>query len=406
QYPYPLDERRFLVTLALPTPEGKLGRFNIYLIDIHGRRELLVEGAESGDGIGCKQIIPLAARERPHVRPSLADYRKATGTVYLQDIHEGPGLRGIPRGTVRRLRVVAVRYQAASFGRLAQSGKGGSSNVLTPIAIGHGSWDVKDVLGSVEIHTDGSAFFEVPARTPIYFQALDANGYVVQTMRSWTTLMPGENQSCVGCHEPGSAAPPAGRRMVMALKDGPRRLTPFYGPPRGFSFATEVQPILDRHCVRCHTGRKDKPFSLSGEAVEVDKTKRRFSKAYLALTHTRGSGGDWDHPVVNWIDSMSEPSMLPPYHRGAATSKLMRMLEKAHNDVKLSREEMDKIACWIDLLVPYCGDFRESHAWSGEELDRYNRFLSKRKAMEDLEQAGIGAWINRPQRRAPAPRGD
>ena len=33
------------------------------------------------------------------------------------------------------------------------------------------------------------------------FQALDHNGHVVQTMRSWATLQPGETFGCVGCHE-------------------------------------------------------------------------------------------------------------------------------------------------------------------------------------------------------------
>jgi len=395
QYPYPLDARRFLVTLALPTPDGGTGRFNIYFIDNDGRRELLVEGREAGAGIGCRQIVPLAPRRRPHARPDLVDYRQTTGTVYLQDVYEGPGLKGIPRGTVKRLRVVAIEYQAASIGRLDHRGKGGSSTVWTPVAVGHGSWDVKVVLGTADVHPDGSALFEVPARTPIYFQALDAKDHAVQTMRSWTVLMPGETQSCVGCHEPAGTAPLAGHRVSMALAGAPQKLKPFYGPPRGFSFAKEIQPILDRHCVRCHSGEKGKPFSLSGERVQVGRTKRTFSRAYLALTHTHGTDGDCNHPVVNWIDSMSEPSMLPPRHRGASTSKLLVMLEKGHNDIRMSAEELAKIACWIDLLVPYCGEFREHHAWTAAEVARYDRFLAKRRAMESTERANIGAWIDR-----------
>ena len=48
QYPYPVDERHFLVTLSLPTPRGEVGRFNAYLVDVDGGRELLVEGREEG----------------------------------------------------------------------------------------------------------------------------------------------------------------------------------------------------------------------------------------------------------------------------------------------------------------------------------------------------------------------
>ena len=394
QYPYPLDERRFLATLALPAPDGGTGRFNIYFVDVDGRRELLVEGAQTGNGIGCRQIMPLAPRPKPTVRPDLVDYRKTTGTVHLQDIYKGPGLKGIPRGTIQRLRVVAVEYRAASFGTIKHRGKGGTSGMWTPIAVGHGSWDVKVVLGSATVHADGSAFFEVPARLPVYFQALDARNRVVQTMRSWTTLMPGENQSCVGCHESANIAPTTSAGFPTAPTATPEKLRPFYGPPRGFSFPKEIQPILDRHCIRCHTGARDKPFSLSGALVKIPKAKRHFSKAYLSLTHTKGMLGDCNHPVVNWIDSMSEPSMLPPYHRGAATSKLIAIHEKGHNDVKLSREEMDKLACWIDLLVPFCGDFREHHAWSPKEQAIYKRFLAKRKAAEDIERANIRAWLN------------
>ncbi|MHC4176960.1 MAG: HzsA-related protein, partial [Planctomycetota bacterium] len=209
QYPCPLDEQRFLVTLALPTPDGKLGRFNIYFMDRDGRRELLVEGHQTGEGIGCRQIVPLAARQMPHVPPSKVDYRITMGTFYLQNVYEGPGLSGVPRGTVKRLRVVALEFRAAGLGTTKQRGAGGTSNVSTPIAVGNGSWDVKVVLGSAKVFEDGSACFKVPARTPVYFQALDEKNYCVQTMRSWTTLMPGENQACVGCHEHKNSAPRA-----------------------------------------------------------------------------------------------------------------------------------------------------------------------------------------------------
>ncbi|HUT12380.1 MAG TPA: hypothetical protein VMY42_17915 [Thermoguttaceae bacterium] len=392
QYPYPLDEERFLVTLALPTPDGELGRFNIYFMDIDGRRELLVEGKESGEGIGCRQVVPLGPRPRPYVRPSKVDYRRTTGTFYVQDVYEGPGLQGVARGTIKRLRVVALVFRASGIGRTQQNGEGGSSNVSSPIAVGNGSWDVKIVLGAAEVHEDGSAFFEAPARTPVYFQALDEKNCVVQTMRSWATLMPGENQSCVGCHEYKNGTPRAKLGPSLAMKTGPQPLEPFYGPARGFSYVEEIQPILDRHCAGCHTEGKDEPC-LSGEIVTIDSMKRQISKSYLALTHTKGTNGDHGHPMVNWIDSMSGPAMLPPYHRGAATSRLMTLLEEGHEDVRLTREEMDKLACWIDLLVPYCGDYTEAHAWSQKEQEQYAHFAAKRKRMEEQEQANIREWI-------------
>jgi hypothetical protein len=248
------------------------------------------------------------------------------------------------------------------------------------------------VLGTATVHEDGSACFHVPARTPVYFQALNEKHHVVQTMRSWATLMPGETVACVGCHEHKNSTPRSQPGLSLAMQAGPQRLEPFYGPARGFSFAKEIQPILDRHCVSCHNGAKDEP-DLSGKLVQVEDTKRLFSRSYLALTHTRGSNGDCNHPTVNWIDSMSEPSPLAPYHRGAARSKLMTLLEEGHEDVELTAAELERFACWIDLLVPYCGDYRESNAWSDKDRDFYERYSAKRERMEQIERDNIRAWI-------------
>lgn len=56
----------------------------------------------------------------------------------------------------------------------------------TPIALGGGAWDTKEILGEVDVAPDGSVYFEIPARTPVYFQPIDENGCAVTTMRSWT----------------------------------------------------------------------------------------------------------------------------------------------------------------------------------------------------------------------------
>ncbi len=98
-----------------------------------GRRELLVEGRQSGDGIGCRQIIPLAPRPLPPIRPSEVDYRKDTGTLIIQDVYQGRGLRGIARGTVKHLRAVALEYRAAAIGNIPnQKGRGGSPDTPVP----------------------------------------------------------------------------------------------------------------------------------------------------------------------------------------------------------------------------------------------------------------------------------
>ena len=297
----------------------------------------------------------------------------------------------------------------------------------------------------------------------------------MQTMRSWSTSQPGEYVACVGCHESKNSTPRQIIPMPMALSDpngtscgaavsaafraggtpapqvlsgpfsaGVEQLAGFYGPPRGFSFPKEIQPILDRYCIRCHhlasdvaagprrrhpdaaqrstaglpdagrpsvaTGARSKErtstvdeaaFSLLGREVVDPVAKRRWSESYLALTRSKAAsivGGPLcfvGHPgdVVNWIDAQSPPTMLPPYFAGAAKSHLMKLLEDGHGGEKVSCEDLAKLACWIDLAVPYCGDYLEANAWSADEKVRYGRFQQKRRAMEHIERLNLEAWI-------------
>jgi hypothetical protein len=392
QYPYPLNEREYLV--AYSPLGGRPTRFSIYYMDIDGNRELLV----SAPDISCQHPVLLAERKRPAARPSTVDYTKATGTYYMQDIYVGPGLEGVPRGTIKKLRVVALEFRVAGIGQNGSRGPAGGALASTPISIGNGSWDVKRVIGDSTVYSDGSAFFEAPAQTPLYFQALDKQNRAVQTMRSWSTLMPGENASCVGCHEDKNSAP-LPRKTSMAMKAGVQKLEPFYGPPRGFSFLKEIQPIFDSKCVSCHDGEKKnkktgKPiFSLKDTEV-LDKTaKRRWTESYLNLTmpvgysnENGGLRGDASGGACVWVSTQSVPSMIRPYSVGSAISPMINKLLVGHGDVKLTQEELEKIACWIDLGVPFCGDYYEANAWSAEERAKYDRYQAKRERFAALSE--------------------
>ncbi len=408
QYPYPLSETEFLVAY---NPWGWARRpllFGVYFMMIDGRRELLTKDPL----VSCNQPVPLR-RPVPHRHPNGTDYRRTTGSFYVQDVYAGSGLAGIPRGQAKKLRVVALDFRAAVIGGNHNQGEAGAAFVATPIAVAQGSWEAKTVLGETPICADGSAFFVAPARTPLFFQVVDDKGHVIQTMRSWSTLQPGENASCVGCHEHKSWTPMVAG-VGEASKGRPRPLEPFYGPPRGFSFSHEIQPILDRHCTGCHNDRSRLPWLAgrrsqdAGTAKEsgneisfsllptttVDRvTKRHFSDGYLALTGAvwgyDGSLEGTSRPLVNWISPQSGPPMRRPYSAGSATSGLMTLLEAGHKGVKLSREEVEKLACWIDLVVPYCGDYLEANAWSPFERARYDYFLTKRKNMEAVESRNI-----------------
>ena len=432
QYPYPLSETDCLVTyhpVGWKWPEGQYGpRFGIYYMTLDGRRERLVSDAR----MPCSQPVPLKTRDTGFPRPTPVDYRRSDGVCYVQDVYAGPGLAGIPRGAIKTLRVVAIEFRAAGIGSNGNGGPGGGAMISTPVATGNGAWDPKIILGDATVHEDGSAYFRVPARTPVYFQLLDAKGRMVQTMRSWTTLQPGESGSCVGCHEHKNHAPLAAVSGLAALQGGAEDLKPFYGPARGFSYRREVQPILDAKCIRCHDdrsaqdgqapgpkkkvppppaaeaqakppapGETKKAFSLLGIGVPDRHAKRLWAESYLVLTHSitedpqRAGGwrGHPDHPVVNWVSAQSAPPMLPPNAAGANRSRLFEQLDKGHEAVVLTREEMDKLAAWIDLGVPFCGDYLEANIWNEAEQQKYAHFLAKRKRLEAQERETIQALI-------------
>jgi hypothetical protein len=125
---------------------------------------------------------------------------------------------------------------------------------------------------------------------------------------------------------------------------------------------------------------------------------RAWSDAYLALTAPRPRGlygyppaleGDPEGRLVRWVSAQSPPPMLEPCSTGAVRSPLMKLLEDGHSGVRLSPEELKTIACWIDLAVPYCGDYEEASIWSEEERAKYSRFQEKRRRMEELEKRNI-----------------
>lgn len=397
QYPYPLDETHFLVSWH-PTGwawnTGRGPRFGIYWMAEDGRRERLT----TDDTLPCGQPVPVSPRHG-RARPETVDYSRRDATCYIQDVHAGPGLDGVPRGMVKRVRVVALDFRAAGVGQNGNGGPGGGALISTPVAIGNGTWDPKIVLGDATVHDDGSAIFRVPARTPIYFQLLDENGRMVQSMRSWTSLQPGENGSCVGCHEHKNRTPLAYMPGAQAAHHPIENLRPVVAEPGGFSFRREVQPIIEGKCVSCHNGDPRCPPDLRSQEVVDTSAKRKWTTSYLSLTHAqageRGGSSRWrgdaDHPMVNWISSQSVPTLLPPLSAGSNRSRLIAMLEAGHEKVQLSPRELETLCTWIDLGVPFAGDYREAAEWTAEESAKYERYLAKRQQLAADDSASVAA---------------
>jgi len=336
--PWPLDEK-YVIVSCKPTPTSLWG---IYLVDVFDNMTLIHESP------GNSLFEPIALQKRPTapVIPSRIDISRSNASVLLSDIYQGPGLEGLPPGSVKQLRVIEYYF--------SPRGVGGS---LGAIGI-DGPWDIRRVLGTVPVEEDGSAHFTIPAETPVFVQPLDADGQALQTMRSWFMGMPGERVSCVGCHAGMHEAPPtAAARAAMrgpSLIDGT-----WHEPLRGFNFAREVQPVLDRHCTQCHGAEEGHvPPYLKGDRMIDDWSTQikgnagrdggKFTASYAEL-----------HRYIRRPGIESDMRTLSPMDYHFSTTDLGRMLREGHHGVELDRESFERIVTWADLNAPFHGTWSE-----------------------------------------------
>ncbi len=335
-HPCPLNEKYVLVAAQL-TPQSQWG---LYLVDIFDNILLL----RSQPGYVLFEPVPLIKTPIPPIIPSRVDPGQTTATMYITDIYRGDGLKEVPRGTVKKLRLFTYQF--------AYHGMGGQVNRVGL----DGPWDVKRIIGTVPVEADGSAMFSVPANTPISMQPLDQQGKAIALMRSWATAMPGEILSCVGCHEPQNSTPVTG--PTIAAGQPPATTKPWYGPTRGFSFNREVQPVLDKYCVGCHGAENceypDNPDFTCRPPVQVKAANQtyvqgtQFPPAYLALRQ-----------FVRTPTIESDSHLLDPYEFHASNTELIQILQQGHHNVTLDAESWDRLVTWIDLNTPAHGSWRE-----------------------------------------------
>ncbi|MCX7007215.1 MAG: hypothetical protein NTY53_08195 [Kiritimatiellaeota bacterium] len=304
--PWPLSEKYFLVSYSRDRLifEGEHqhrpnpdGALGLYLLDAAGNRELLYRDAQ----LGCASPIPL----RPVTVPPVL------------------GLANSPR-----------------------IGIAGEENA-------------RAILGTVPVEADGSARFIVPAHKPILFQALDAEGCAYQTMRATTYVQPGENTSCVGCHEHHLTAPTKTSGQPLAMQRPPSRIKPGELGGRPFSFVEMVQPVFNRRCLRCHSDTKiEKGMDLSGEP------EKGFTKSYWSLCS--------DTNMVPRFAQRNQVQVTQPGGQtGALGSRLLKMLRLGHNNIKLTESELRRLAAWLDCNAVFYGTFdpaEQAEQLNGERI--------------------------------------
>ncbi len=331
--PYPLNDKYFLVAAKLN--ENSL--WGIYLIDVFDNLTLIAE--YEGEGLICP--IPVKKTPVPPVIPDKVKPASKEATVFIQDIYEGEGLKGVPRGTVKAFRVLSYEfaYNKTPSDHWAQGVQSG--------------WDIKRLLGTVPVEEDGSAMFTIPANMPISLQPLDSEGRAIQWMRSWLTGMPGETVSCIGCHENQNQIPIPKR--VMASRITPHPITKPEGGQRSFTFELEVQPVLDRACLACHNSESKLADFTGGR---IDKFSG-FGESYLNL-----------HPYVYRQGPEAEIEVLNPYEYHASVSPLIKLLKDGHHGVKLTDKEWQALYNWIDFNAPYHGKFNANIFKGVEQISR------------------------------------
>ncbi len=351
-HPYPLSEKYFLVASKL----NKKSPWGIYLVDVFDNM-LPIHILPQYD---LFEPIPLIKRQLPPVIPDRVDLKRQDAVVYLHDVYAGPGLDGVPRGTIKKLRIAAYHF--------------GYPGMAGPDKIGCGGpWEVMRIIGTVPVHEDGSAMFTVPANTPLTIQTLDEQGKAVQLMRSWFTAMPGETVSCVGCHEQPKQIPIAQNKIAAALP--PDKTKPWYGPARGFDFEREVQPVLDKYCISCHNGQE-----RQDNQIIADLRSERHFKYYKGRELTR-LGATRLHPVlrnalggtkvfytpayeelipyIRRVNIEDHVGILTPGEYHTDTSELIQLLKKGHYNIRLDKESWDRLITWIDLNGPCHGTWSE-----------------------------------------------
>jgi hypothetical protein len=319
--PYSLSEDCFLVA----SPQG------LHVMDGQGRVELVYRLPRNAQRLECHEPRPLQSRPRERVIPPRVNAEEPTGRLFLTNVYHGRNMAGVKLGEIKKLLVLEQLPMPVHF-----------SGGMESISLG-GTFTLARILGTVPVEPDGSAFFEVPALRSLFFVALDENDLSVKRMQSFVTVQPGETTGCVGCHEQRTQTLiPANFATSLASSRRPAGIQPISDVPSPLDFPRDIQPILDRHCVRCHNpDRYDGRVDLSGDHTP------HFSVSYHTLRR---------HHLV--ADGRNEAvSNRAPRTIGSAASRLLRLGDGSHYEAKFSDRDRRIVRLWIESSANYAGTY-------------------------------------------------
>ncbi len=393
--PQPLNENYFLASRMIDSVSKKMG---IYLLDTYGNEILLYEDESDMSAFDATILQP---RNKELQTSSRRNYNDDVGTFFVQDVYEGTHMEGVERGTVKSLRIVESMDKKYISLESQWQGEGQQNP-----GVNWHSFEVKRVIGEVPVYEDGSAYFEVPQDTFVYFQLLDEDGKAIQSMRSGTLVQSGEQTGCVGCHEDRRTAPKTntGYTTPMALKanisvienpdykegsDLPKTIAvntpdvpqkrvidfesgtdklvdwddktefPKYTDLPTMNYLTEVQPIFTKNCLECH-GYDKKEANLS---LVPDKDVI-FNASYINLWVDRDKNGVLFENLVGAVGA-GDTTFYKAKSWGSYNSPL---IDKIYNDEDhknlLTDAEKRRIAEWVDLNATYYGDYTTNYGFN------------------------------------------
>ena len=345
--PFPLEDGYILTS----GQTGNKEEMGIYVLDPDGGSTLV-----HTDAPGCYDPQPIEPTDPPKTIAERGNANDPKGYFHVSNVYEGFGMDKVAKGAVKYLRVVESpekRFWTSTYWE-------GSGTQAPGMA-----WDDfnnKRILGTVPVEEDGSVSFAVPAERFVYFQLLDKDQMLIQSMRSGIMVRPGETNACVGCHESRLDAPTSGTLAGAAETGKPHELTPWLGTPRLYSYLQEVQPVFDKYCTVCHDFTKEagKTLILAGDRNAA------FNASYWQL-RTKG--------FVR-VPGAGPHNTFEPYFWGSTQSKLAKIFTEGHPkpEIDAKRKELGvyvdkttdpeaflRVITWIDINAPYYPTFGSAY---------------------------------------------
>ncbi len=337
--PYPLSEDLMLYSGRLPGES----RNSILMINRAGKRIKLLSDTNI-----CLHAPMLVKPRTARVMPTLADRTKTRGAFYVQDVYQG--LNGIKRGEAKWLRVV----EEAS--RVSSSPGGNPYNQTFPISAAL-AFSPKIYHGIIPISDDGSIYFDAPSGRILFFQVLDKDKRLIQSMRTFIQAAPGVTRACIGCHEPKSNAPEAVIfTKTDALNNEQSVLKPESWGTGYMDYPSMIQPIWDKHCISCHGGKSD----FAGRLDLTGGWTEHFNISYENLVDRRET--QLVPYLIDGIDCMNGTALysvplFKPRSFGSATAPLAKVIASGHQGwIKgMTDVERDLVMAWIDSNGLYYG---------------------------------------------------